>query len=147
VKILVNSEIHRVTRNDKVEKNKWELVWRITNSFTPHRTEKPYWFYIHEVFEDGVIDEGYDYPKCAIQRKDLKVLPTPFELDDNVVADFKKTVQEDDIAKYLIQNGKNVFSLAYSQKGIPILISRMKEYLANKANSANAKKRRTDLRR
>jgi hypothetical protein len=28
------------------------------------------------LFDDGVIDDGYEYPKCAVQRKDLG-FPTP----------------------------------------------------------------------
>jgi len=126
---------------DNVERNKWALVWRITDSNKPHKKSEPRWRYIHEVFENGVIDDGYEYPKCAIQRKDLEVPSPPFEITKEVVVAFKKAVQEKDIAKYLVQEG-DVFNLAYSLKGIPSLISKMKEYMANKATPADAKKRR-----
>lgn len=140
IRSLMRDEIH-FARADKVEKNKWALVWRITGSFMPHKTKKPYWLYIHEVFENGVIDEGYEYPKCTIQRKDLEVPIPPFEITSDVSAVFKSAVQENEIAERLIQRDR-VFNLAYSLKGMPLLISRMKEYMANKANAADAKKRR-----
>jgi hypothetical protein len=127
---------------DKVERNKWALVWRITDSNKPHKSVKPHWLYIHEVFENGVIDDGYEYPQCAIQRKDLEVPSPPFEITDEVVVSFEKAVQEKDIAKHLVQQERDVFNLAYSLKGMPSLIRKMKEYMANKANPADAKKRR-----
>lgn len=141
IQSLMVDDIH-FARSDKPEKNKWALVWRITDASKPHGRSKPHWMYIHEVFEDGVIDKGYQYPKCAIQRKDLEVPSPPFELTGDVVAAFKATVQEASVAKYLIQDIEKIFSLAYSKKGVPLLISKMKGYMANKANSADAKKRR-----
>ena len=68
--------------------------------------------------------------------------PPPFEITGEVANAFKKSVQERDIAKHLIQDERDVFNLAYSLKGIPSLISKMKEYMANIANAADAKKRR-----
>lgn len=139
IQSLKKDDLHFATV-DKVEKNKWALVWCITNSYTPHRTVKPYWLYIHEVFEDGVIDD--EYPKYAIQRKDLKVPSPHFEITSDVSVAFKKAIQEKEIATYLIQDGSDVFSLAYSLRGMPLLIKRMKEYMANNANAADAKRRR-----
>lgn len=141
IESLMLDDIHFAS-SDEVEKNKWALVWRITDASKPHKTAKPYWLYIHEVFENGVIYEGCKYPKCAIQRKDLDVPSPPFEITDDVVVAFKKVIQEKDIAKRLIQDDRDVFSLAYSLKGVGPLISRMKEYMANNANAADAKKRR-----
>ena len=141
IESLIVKDIHFAS-SDEVEKNKWALVWRITDASKPHKTAKPHWLYIHEVFENGVIDEGYAYPKCAIQRKDLDVPSPPFEITDDVVVAFKKVIQEKDIAKHLIQDDRDIFSLAYSLKGVGPLISNMKEYIANKANAADANKRR-----
>ncbi len=138
---LMVDDIH-FTNADNVKKNKWVLVWHMTDSYTPHRTERPYWLYIHEVYTDGVVDRGYDYPKCAIQRKDLEVPSPPFEITGDVSVAFKKAIQEKEIARYLIQKSRNIFSLAHALKGMPPLISRMKEYMANKANAADAKRRR-----
>jgi hypothetical protein len=136
----VVDDIH-FARTDKVKKNKWALVWRITESNIPHVKSRPYWLYIHEVFENGVVDKGYKYPKCAIQRKDLDVPSPPFEITDEVAVVFKKVIQEQEIAEYLVQNRRDVFNLAYSLEGIPSLIRKMKEYILNKKNSAEAKKR------
>lgn len=137
VQSLIVDEMH-FSLNDKPEKNKWALVWRITNSSLPHSKVKPRWLYIHEIFEDGVTKEGYEYPKCAIQRKDLEVPPPPFELTGDVAAAFKIVVQEKDVAKYLIQERKKIFNLAYSLKGALLLINKMKEYIAVKATAAGA---------
>lgn len=137
IQSLMSGDIHFAI-SDEPEKNKWALVWRITDRSKPHKSEIPRWLFIHEVFEAGVIDEGYEYPKCAIERKDLEVPPPPFELTDDVVAAFKATVQEEGVAEYLIQDGKDIFDLAYSARGMPMLIGKMQEYVANKANSADA---------
>jgi hypothetical protein len=141
IESLMVDDIHFAS-TDKVEKNKWALVWRITDKSKPHKTAKPYWLYIHEVFENGVIDEGYEYPKCAIQRKDLDIPSPPFLINDNVSAAFKNVIQKKEIAKYLIQDNRDVFSLAHSLKGLDPLIGGMKRYMANKANRANTKRRR-----
>lgn len=141
IQSLMVDDIHFAI-SDKPEKNKWALMWRITDTSKPHGRARPHWLYIHEIFEDGVIDEGYEYPQCAIQRKDLEVPPPPFDLTGDVVTAFKAAVREESIAKYLIQDREDVFSLAYSQKGVLPLIGKMKEYMANKANSADAKNRR-----
>lgn len=141
IESFMDNDIHFAS-TDKVERNKWALVWRITDSNKPHKLEKPHWLYIHEIFENGVIDDGYEYPKCAIQRKDLDIPSPPFEITDEVVVAFKKAVQEKDIAEYLVQKDRDVFNLAYSLEGMHSLISKMKKYMANKANPADAKKRR-----
>ena len=134
IESLVADDIH-FANTDKVEKNKWALIWRITDSNKPHKIEKPIWLYIHEIFKNGVIEKDYDYPKCAIQREDLNIPSPPFKITKNVSEAFKKAIREKEIAKYLIQDGRDVFSLAYSLKGVPLLIGKMKEYLANKANA------------
>lgn len=141
IQSLIADDLHFAI-TDKPVKNKWALVWRITDTYKPHRSAKPHWLYIHEVFENGVIDDNYEYPNCAIQRKDLEVPPFPFELTNDVIAALKAAVQEESVAEYLIQARKGVFSLAYSQKGVPLLIDRMKGYLANNETLVDAKKRR-----
>jgi len=45
-------------------------------------------------------------------------------------------------ARSIVQEGRDVFNLDYSLKGIPSLINKMKEFMAYKANAADAKKRR-----
>ena len=134
-------DIH-FAKSDKVKNDKWALVWRITNKSKPHKSFSPRWLYIHDLFEEGIVDEGYEYPKVAIQRSDKEIPPPPFEITKEVESAFKSTVIQKDIAKYLIQDDKEVFSLKYSLKGIPILITKMKDYMANKTNAADAKKRR-----
>lgn len=136
IQSLMTDELH-FAANDKPEKNKWVFAWRITDASKPHKSAKAHWMYIHEVFDDGVINEGYEYPKCAIQRNDLEVPNPPFELTDDVVECFKKVVQKEEISKFLIQDNSEVFSLETSKKGVPVLIKKMKECMANKANSTD----------
>lgn len=138
---FMTDDIH-FSKKDKVQKNKWALVWRITDSNKPHASVKPHWLYIHEVIENGVIDEDYDYPKCAIQRNDMEVPSPPFELMPKIVSTFKVAIQEKKIAKYLIQENRDIFSLSYSQTGVPLLLEKMKVIMANKTNETDAKKRR-----
>lgn len=138
VELLIKDDLH-FGSSDEVEKNKWVFVWRMTDSSEPHKTAKPYWFYIHEVFKNGVVYDGCEYSKLAIQRKDLNVPSPPFEITGEVAVAFKKVVQEEDIAKHLVQEDKDIFSLAGSLKGIPSLIRKMKEYMASEANGADDK--------
>lgn len=51
-------------------------------------------------------------------------------MTDEVVAAFRWAVQDEEVAKYLIQSDREIFDLSYSNKGIPLLIKKMKEYLA-----------------
>lgn len=141
IESCIDCETHFASA-DKVEKNKWVLTWRITRSDMPDKSKKPSWLYIHEVFENGIIDEGYEYPKCAIQRNDLEVPPPPFEITGEVAAAFREAIQDENIAKYLIQKGEK-FSLEYSLQGIPSLINKMKECMAEKTTTVGIKKRRT----
>lgn len=129
IQSLIADDIH-FSAADKVKKNKWVLVWRLTDSSLPHRTAKPHWLYIHEIYQEGIIDKGYDYPQCAIQRSDLDVPTPPFEITHDVAKALKTAIQERDLASYLIQEHRPVFDLAYSLKGIPSLMRRMKELLA-----------------
>jgi len=44
IQSLMADDIH-LAKMDKVKKNKWALVWRMTNSSKPHGSAKPYWLY------------------------------------------------------------------------------------------------------
>ena len=121
----MNNDMHFASC-DWVEKDHWALIWRYSDNSGTARAMKPEWMYIHEVFENGVIDEGYEYPKCAIEKKIKKPNP-PFELTNDVRAAFRRAVVDNDVAKYMVQDG--VFRLEIARKGLPLLISRMKKYL------------------
>lgn len=133
VKSVMVDDIH-FAKSDKVKINKWALVWRITNESKPYKSVRPSWLYIHDLFEEGIVDEEYEYPNVAIQRSDKEIPPPPFEITKKVESAFRSTVIQKDIAKYLIQDDKEVFNLKYSLKGIPILITKMKDYMANNLN-------------
>jgi hypothetical protein len=143
VQSVMVDDIH-FAKSDSVERNKWVLVWRITNSSKPHKSVSPHWLYIHDIFEKGIVDEEYEYPNVAIQRSDMELPSAPFEITKKVEDAFKIAVIQKDIAKYLIQDDREVFSLKHSLKGIPALLDKMKQCMANKANAADAKNRAAD---
>lgn len=137
-RVMVN-DIH-FAQIDEVDIDKWVLIWRITNSSKPHKTEHPRWMYIHDLYGKGIVDEGYEYPMVAVQRNDRVVpSPPPFEITKEVESAFKATVIKEEIAKYLIQDDREIFSLKYSLKGIPILIKQMKKYMSNNKCSQRKK--------
>jgi len=125
---LILDEMH-FSPLDPIQKNKWILAWKITNSGKPHKSSRPYWIYIHEVYDNGVTDSDYDYGKCAIQRRDLKTPEEPFEITDSVAAAFRQSLEDEAIAKYFIQRDEEVFSISRSTKGLRPLIERMKQHL------------------
>jgi hypothetical protein len=120
-------EILMFAETDEVEANKWVFTWRITNKSVPHKTANPKWMYIHEIFPQGVIEEDYEYTKCAVQRSDLATPQPPFEIDQEVTDAFKEAVQDKTITRYLIQDHNEFFNLAESMEGVELLIKKMKE--------------------
>ena len=130
----IEDDLH-FAANDKVEPKKWCLQWRVTNHDKPHKSERLTWFYIDDVFEQGIVrgDDDYPYPTCAVQRKSMKqhLPPQPFEITPEVANAFKKAIVKDEIAKHLIQPGR-VFSLACSFEGLRPLIEDMKSQLGLK---------------
>lgn len=125
---------------DIIEKNKWVLTWRITNSGAPHKSEKLKWLYVHDVLQNGTADKNSRCPQCAIQRNDLDLPPPPFKISSEVTEAFKHCIQEDkNIAKHLVQNERDVYSLGYSIKAIPRLMTEMKDYIQNKINRPHSK--------
>jgi hypothetical protein len=121
----IADEIHFAV-SDNVKTNKWVLTWQITDQNKPDLRTKLKWLYIHEVFEDAIIDQDYEYPRCAVQKKNIKIPPIPFEITNNFSKTFKAVVQEDLMSQYFIQ-GKNTFDLNYSTKGLIQLIQRIKD--------------------
>lgn len=126
IRSIIDKDLH-FHAEDNVETHKWILCWKITNEMRPHKSARLGWMYVHEVFENGVIDEDYEYTKVAIERNDMKVPHPPFELTSEVEDAFKSAVQEEKISPYLVQENQTVFSLVDSFKGVPRLIERMKE--------------------
>lgn len=126
----INEEMH-FRKKDHVEADKWVLYWYKTARGEPSRRERPSWMYIHQIFQNGVTDEGYEYPVCAVQWKNKPVPPVPFALEPKVVEAFKWALQQDGVSEYLIQNG--TYDLKDSKKGIGPLIGKMKKYLQDRA--------------
>lgn len=120
-----NDDMH-FAKGDVVSPYKWVLAWKATNALRPHLGKAPYWLFIHQVFKNGIVDKGYEYPQCGIQRNDLQVPPVPFELTKDVVAAFRQAMQMPDFRKYFVQEG-GIFRLSKSQKGLPALVEYLRE--------------------
>ena len=116
--------------SDEIDVNKWVLLWKITNDSKPHKTVKPYWLYVHDIFSCGVIDEDNGYTKLAVERNDRELPPEPFELDDEIVAIFKSSIVASELSEYFIQNEMEYFSVNHSRHGLPKLIDRMKQSIS-----------------
>lgn len=115
--------------NDKIKTDKWALLWEITSADKPHMGHgRIKWLYINDFQPDAIIDEGYEYTTCAIQKKDRPTPTEPFEITRDVEIAFKKTVIIPEIAKYFIQKG-TTFDLSYSYNGFSKLIETMKDYM------------------
>lgn len=131
VESVISEGVH-FREEDEVEKNKWVLMWRITDKSKPHLSAKPYWLFIHDIFKDGIIDEGYAYTKLAVQRNDKEIPIPPFELTGEVIKALKTSVSKEDLEDYMIQDYRDAFDLNHSKKGLPGLISSMKQTMTNK---------------
>ncbi len=126
---LTCDEMH-FAKDDAVERGKWVLAWKAKGDLYPYAVVRPYWFFIHEVFEDGIIEKGYEYPQLAIQRTDWGVPPEPFELTDEVIAAFKGAMHVPKFRKYFVQDDEDdIFRIGKSHKGLPALVEYMKEQI------------------
>jgi len=115
-------------KDETVKPNKWVLVWKATEAMTPDSGEPPYWLFMHQVFRKGIVDNGYGYPQCGIQRNDLRMPQVPFRLTNELVAAFRQAMLMPEFREYFVQEGMT-YRLGKSQKGLPALV----EYLRNTA--------------
>jgi len=109
--------------NDVAKPNRWILGWKKTKNNIPHKTESPNWIFIHELFENGGVDEP-NYPACAIQRTDWELPPVPFELTKQVKAAFRRAIVLPELSKYFIQD--DTFTVKQSLEGLPKLLAAMR---------------------
>jgi hypothetical protein len=116
-----------IRNKDKIDEGKFVLLWRITQDNKPDNRQKLSWLYVHMHIKNGT--KSKNYPQLILQRNDMTSPDEPFELTNKVQNAFKKAIVEDKIAKYLIQEGKEIFNSNYAVKGVPNLIKRMKEIL------------------
>lgn len=122
------NQLHYANK-DKLEKNKWILVWKVNDDSTPDTDVDPHWLFIHDIFEDGILNES-TYRKCVVQLGSKRVPPEPFKLSKEVIHAFWSVVEKPGVSEYLIQG--NDFDLKESFKGVPKLIKGMKSILRNK---------------
>lgn len=118
-------EIH-FRKEDNVKIGKWVLIWKLTSANLPHKTEKPFWIFIHGVLEDAIIEDNYPYPNCAYQINNQELPDEPFDLNDGrFIKLFKELIAEKPHKKYFIQ--EDDFKLNFSQRGFISLMEAIKE--------------------
>lgn len=115
-------EIHFL-ESDDVEVGKWILCWSKKNKSLS-------WMYISMVFPEGVVDEDYEYTKCAVQMKGA-LPPEPFKIDNAVESAFFEVLKDKTVKGYFDQS-PNLFSLKHSFEGMELLVEKMKEYYRSK---------------
>jgi hypothetical protein len=123
----IHDEMH-FTSTDPVESGRWILAWPITAKYKPTRGSRPKWMYIHDVFEDAIVDEGYEYPKCAVQWKRKPLPPKPFEITREFAEAFNRAIVDKRLASTLLQKNK-VWSLRVSFDGVTKLAVLVREGL------------------
>ncbi len=75
----IYAEVH-LSPNDINPINQWVLLWVVTQRNTVNRRINPWLTYIHEMYENGCNDEGYE--NLFIQRASLETPPKPFDETD-----------------------------------------------------------------
>lgn len=124
---FIGQEVH-FAASDAVAEDTWVLAWLVTANLRPDGRSVPSWVYIHEIHDNGIVDKGYDYPKCGIQRKDRDLPPEPFQLTAEVIDAFEQVIVRPELAEYFIQD-EDCFIVSKSQAGLPLLIDLMRQEL------------------
>lgn len=127
---VIESDMHFLPTDD-IKKNKWVLMWQKTNTDTADKRVNPTWMYIHDIFENGIKDQDYEYTTVAIERNDLDRPAEPFELTEKVVAALKSAVENEVNHAYFIQSEKEVYDTNFAQQNLSRLIDDMKDIVAN----------------
>jgi hypothetical protein len=105
VKNLIHDEMH-LAETDQVEKGKWLLAWRVTNSDRPDKRVMPTWMFIDEIIENGVIASAdYEYTKLSLMFENRSKMSPPFEITKGFYETFTKLVTNKKYSQYFIGNG------------------------------------------
>ncbi len=127
---FIESDMHFLP-TDNIKKNKWVLMWQKTNSDTADKRVKPTWLYIHDLFDNGIKDQGYEYTTVAIERNDLEKPAEPFRLTPEVIEALKLAVESETNSKYFIQSDKDIYDTEFAQTNLSVLINDMKTIVKN----------------
>jgi len=125
----IENEMH-FTPDDPVQKGNWLLTWRKTNGGTCDGRNHPQWMYVHDVFNNGIVNPDYEYPKCAIQWMGRPIPPVPFELTPDVIAAFRAVIDRDRFWAFKQRRSK-VYSVKKSIPRLPALLQAMREFKAS----------------
>lgn len=111
-KNYIVDEMH-LSEEDKVQKGKWLLAWRITNNNKPYENLMPTWIFIDEIIENGVVtSEDYEYTKLALMlNKKTTILP-PFQVTKELYKVFKEVVTDKTYAPYFIGNDEKPYLIS-----------------------------------
>ncbi|XCN73984.1 MAG: phospholipase D family protein [Candidatus Electrothrix aestuarii] len=126
IKEFIDDEIHFLPE-DNIQKNKWVLMWRITNTDTADKRTNPRWLYIHELFKGGITESNYKYTTAAIQRNDLEKPSEPFELTKDVINALKEAVEKKSNRDYFVQG--DLYETKKAQEKLGQLVTDMKNII------------------
>lgn len=127
---VIESDIHFLPA-DNIKKDKWVLMWQKTNTDTADKRVNPTWLYIHDIFANGIKDQGYEYTTVAIERNDLNRPAEPFELTARVVTALKLAVENEANSEFFIQRNKELYDTNFAQKNLNGLIDDMKDIVVS----------------
>lgn len=115
-----------LANDDPALKNKWALLWKITNKNMPDKRTKPSWLYIHDIFDHAHDEkENADYRKVAIQWSDLELPNVPFELTKPVIDAFRSAVVNERNRSVFVQEDE-IFYTTKLRDGLYNLVDDMK---------------------
>jgi hypothetical protein len=77
----IAAEVH-LSPDDLKPDCQWILYWLKTSSGKVDRRSSPSWVYVHELFENGCSDNGYEM--LCLQRKSMHVPKKPFDETDPI---------------------------------------------------------------
>ena len=98
----IANELH-LSRRDKKPINQWVLTWLASSRGTVDDRSKPSLIYIHEIYENGSSDEGYE--RLCVERTTLKTPNKPFdENDPKFIEAFRKVIKESQFASLTYEN-------------------------------------------
>lgn len=93
----IKLEVH-LSPDDLKPRSQWILHWLMSHTGAVDGRSKPTWVYIHEVFDNGCDDEGYEM--LCIQRSSLFLPPRPFDEEDpHFVESFRKVMNRDEFSR------------------------------------------------
>lgn len=89
-------EVH-LAPDDLKPLDQWVLSWVATQKGGVHNGRKPVLMYVHEIFENGTHDPGYE--SLCVQRSSFDLPPKPFdEAEADFIEVFRRVISRDEFS-------------------------------------------------